>query len=366
MDNTTVSNTAVFMDCARKLDGRVLRLNWSATDMRGGLNLDKDFIKDKTILNRCWDYVTTYLGDKIPSPKILVDESDKDLRGDDEFIRRLMMDTIPEYIDLFIGSEGIWDLSFENALILYNKLKRVPDKIGIANGFKYALLYKQIKTDFTVLLRSANKGLVSPIYDLNPTFFTWRRTPQITRKFAMYATRPEGYNCYYFEKQFLYQIVFLYLCGEAFKDAMVRMDNCTAGILYPYMNKQTEDVIFSQVLSGRTGGMESNKFSKCLETLEKKMFENYGSDLYTVMNMEVKPHMIEIIGSCIKATLDEIKRYRPDAEYLDAFVYHLAPNRFALAVREDIKIEEILPESYTNFKKVVKPLFMDVANGLYL
>lgn len=353
----TENNTSLFMSCARKLEGNTLRLNVDTYSQKGGLNINKDFLRDKKILNLCWDYVVTYLGNIVDSPAQL---------EDDRFMRDLVLKVAGLDKNLFLNSDGTFELGFENALILYHKYKRNANVMTNArNGLRYALLYRELKQEFESLYKASSKGVIAPIYELNSQFFTWRRAPEITRKYSLYATQPAGYKCYYYEKNNLAQTVFLYVCGKTLKEASVITDAKTCGILFPFLPIDIEEKLMPYILAGRVGNYEG-EYKKKLQAFEGSMFDKYESELYTVYNMKIKPHMIEMMGAFMDVVLTEVKQYHPEFEYLDTFIYHVSPQRFGIAVKDCYNIEDVLPESHKLFKPVTKPLFTDIAEGLYL
>lgn len=347
--------TSVFMSCARKLDGDIIGINVDENTNRGGLNVNKGFLRDNHIIDRCLDLARTYLG------KDVIDNM-----FDDRYIRSFIIDTFGSDRDLFVGSDGRFNLGIENTLLLYYKLKmKRPDLVNTLVGLRALITARVLKKEFESLFKATNKGVIAPIYRLNSQFFGWQRAQEILRKYTLYLTKPEGYTCYYYERPNLAQITFLCACGKSLQEATTYVDNMHSGLFYDFLSKDTEELLMPAILSGKTG-MLNSKYTDKLNTFESNLFDKYDSELYTVYNILVKPNMIELTGNCIDTILKEIKESNPELSNWDAFVYHLSPQRFGLAIKNDVHIEDVLPKSHMLFKKVVKPLYTDILKGLYL
>ena len=350
-----VDYTQVFMNCARKLDGSTIGLNIQEDTLKGGLNINRDFLKDKKILNSCLAVASTYLDESI-------------IKGvnNDRYMRSLLLDNFPQDKELFIGSDGEFHLGLENINLLYYKYKnKAWEHTNDITALRFLYAYRVLKQEFESLYKASSRGIIAPIFKLNPQFFGWTRAQEITRKYSLYATIPEGYNCYYFERPNLAQIVFLYICGRDLKDAIKYMNSVDRGIFYNFLPKDVEECMMPAILSGKTGGINTVWKDKLVK-FEDNLLDKYDSEMYTVYNVLVKPHMIEIIGGCIDAVLKEIAVSKPELNTMDAFVYHVAPQRFGLAIKDGIHIEDILPHSYKLFKRVYKPIYTDMSLCKYM
>lgn len=327
------------------------------------LPLNKDFIRNFDLKSKCASYARKYLDldvDKLVNDKFEFD--DKELRL---YIRNKLGIKI---LDMLRDSEGelIIDLPHMLVALAYERDQEPKsfEAINTLIGLTYLVLGAELSAEWDLLIKSSTRGIIQPNFECSANYFSWKRCPFVLRKYAMYLTKPEGYDVYYYEKPYIAQIAYLISTGLSMEEATDYMHRAKAGLFFNFLAKDKENSIVQEILMDKfysCNGVFANAYKERHEELESK----FGDvSVYNVFNSDVRPHMVEMMGFILKGVLDTLAENGvPQSE---AFVYHISPYRIGVAVKEGTDLATVLPELHEFMKPVPVPDLLSLMSGVYL
>lgn len=354
MTQVTDMNSRLYINTFINYAQRIKNLN---------LPLNKDFIRNFDLPQKCYDYAKKYLDTSIDN--LINDKYEIDDREIRTFIREKLGTKI---LDVLRTSEGAVKLDIEHMLVALAYEKSRPNRsfesTNIIIGLSYLILAHQCMQEWNMLIKSSTRGIIQPNFDCSVNYFTWKRCPYVLRKYAMFLTKPEGYNVYYFEKPNIAQIAYLISVGMSREEANEYMKTTDKGLFFNYLQKDKENLILQEILKDEFYSC-NGVFTANYKEEHAKIEARFNSiSVYNVFNMNVRPHMIEMIGFVLKGILDELDKN--EYSQSDAYVYHLSHYRIGVAVREGIELSEVLPSLYEFMKPVPTPDLYSLVSGAYL
>jgi len=316
------------------------------------LYFDKVFLKTFDVMEECLFFARQYLGKDV---LFLQDEAGFRLYISDMFGSEKLRD--------FENAFGDFVSDYEHGLLFYYNLQAEQHpKLDVALGLLYYLLGVQLQKEFGAIAKLTQKNLISPIFELHPQFFRWKRCNYVLRKYMLPMGHMDGYNSFYFEKAHLAQILYLVHHGMSFVDAESHVKSMEGGLLLSNLPPSLENALMPYILS--CGFHERSLTGYYGPTLVKDMTDlskSYNlSEVYNVFNMAVKPRLIEHTGRVLGLVLQE---FESSGQYTfsDFMIHHITPNRIGVRVREGLELKDILPNLHVYFKPV-EPL--DLKNVL--
>lgn len=344
---------------------------------RNGIYFNKEAAQDARFMEFCFSTAKNMLPDdsEIIPPNIMEARAYiKEVLGNDTrflenrlSIRKYVKDVFGGDISYLLNEDGDVMFDLEHMLLLYYKYEAAGEtKLSIiALALVYYVAAEQITRELFEITRTSNRGIIKPNFDLNPQTFEWRRCNLIFRKYMLYYTLPQGYKGYYFERPNIAQLAFLCATGKQLKVAEDELRNIEGGLLYPFLPKNTENLLLPEILSGEFTKMQG-RYAQFVEQENLRIAsECGGSDYFHFYNLNVKPIMIELNGMIMDSLLKE-RNANPDLSIADAYIYHVSPFRFGLCIRDDMRLEQVVPSFASFMKPVVKPDIRSMILGLYL
>ena len=326
-----------------------------------GIPFDKSYIKNNTIIDELRSRADAFVNGIVD----ILDEEDglkKYISGS----KNLKIEYRKYLVDNFV-----YNIDFEHMLVAYKKImiesKDLNEK-NRANALLYYLAAKQFKEDLDEIGKTVIKNKIKPIFELNNQNFRWKRCNKILRKFMLSLSKPEGYNCYYYEKNLLGHIALMVGLGKhdvASAEAILKKKK--KGLLMTHLDLVLEEKLINLLTSGRISfsdnendrlydGEYSNAYISAEINLDSEFNSKGDKEMIKVINVNnviMSPIMIELTGMVMKAMLDEI--YSHGVNKSDCYIYYLSPYCFGLALKNHIDLEDVAPKYYSSLK-LVSPL----------
>jgi len=275
------------------------------------------------------------------------------------------------------------DPTHERMLLVYHKFisstpeqrlkDRVPESttVDTVTGLLYAFAASQIDTEFANIKKASNRSILSPAFDLNPKTYKWKRCPEVTRKYNLFYTKPEGYNVYYYEYPNFATICFLNTLGlsDSMAESTLGSGNC--GMLYNFLPLWIENSMLDEVLGDDTTRMRGDLVDVYKLFLHNfsKIAENLGERKASVFENCVQPIMIEKLGR-VMISVDNLVQRRFLKSEKDFYFYHVSPYRFGVAIKDTVNIEDVLPGFGSgwmeHFYTVTEPKLGELIFGVYV
>ncbi len=293
------------------------------------------------------------------------------------FLRNMLGDL---YLILF-NSEGDLTLSHEHWLLLYHKFKRLTPKdlraLKVSEEadlqFVLGLLMYYGSVDIAAEFEALKKACVSrrivPLFDLTPQSFGWKRCKPILRRYTAYFTKPPGYNAYLFEYPNLATLAYLLHVGLSLSEAEATLRTTKGGLICPHLPVEIESALLYTILGGGVSEI-SGPYKKQYTDDVVNFASKFPHGDHSVFSVYVKPIMIEFVGLAMHNLLSDLKT-RSFLHPLDAYIYHVSPYRFGLAVKDTFNLEDLLTFSsnvdiYRHLKEVEKPCVSSLSAGRWL
>lgn len=331
-----------------------------------GLPLNKKFMENFKVLDTAYEYACKYLEEDV---NLLVNsKKELDLRATRGYIYEKLG---KKTLNVFRTNDGEVKFDIQHCLVALAKEKATNshyERVNTLLGISYLVLGNQLNEEWRRMVKSSKGGKIEPNFDCSQTTFTWKRCPEVLRKYALYLTKPEGYDAYYFEKQNIGQIAYLISTGKSLEEAIEYMQTTETGLFFNFLPKNKENIILSDILTNNFYGC-NGLYTSTLERTNLKLETQYSeTSIYNVYNLNTKPHMIEIMGFVLKGILDEMEGIKAEGviSNSDAYVYHVSPNRIGIAVRSGLNLSEVLPTFCENMKPVQAPDLASLVSGEYL
>lgn len=256
--------------------------------------------------------------------------------------------------DFFQSEKGTIELDIPHSVLFYHYLNSVnPEMARHFLGVLYFIAGHQLEDEWNELEKRCRDKkvypVIKPLFDMNPKYFRWKSCNQVLRRYMVHFAEKEGYRSYYFERRNVNLIVFLMNLGYSFEEAESLADK--GGLFYSFLPSVVENTLVEYILSGHMSldlldGWVLEKF----DVNEVIMSLDPNDDREVYYNTVIKPNLIEMTGMVLNTLKQDIARggITPD----DVIVFHLAPSRVGVFLREGLDIREVLPMLGKHFIEV--------------
>lgn len=321
------------------------------------VHFDKEFIKSLNLMDVCLDKAQELLG------------KDFDFLVDDQSFRLYVRDVFGrKKLGLFENAEGEYCLDIEHGLLLYYTLKSEnSDLLNVALGLLYFLAGNQLEDELTKLAKLAFRNQITPLFELSPQNFRWRRAPQILRGYMLPFSVPEGYKAYYFEKPYLGHIMYLVNHGMSFEEAEEHVKSMEGGLFFTALPLDVENYLLPFFMQDKFNpSLMDGYYKATFERDYEEITSQYDlQEVYNVYSLMVKPLMIDYMGGVINLIREDLVK-NDEFTNSDLIIYHLSPQRLGILVREWIDVNRLLPTVGKYFKPVKEFSLDDILTGVWL
>jgi hypothetical protein len=351
LQNENKQNINAFLNAAQKIK-------------ESKLDFNKDFIKNNDFPGQCFELASKYLERDITA--FIMGKVGLNTYEIRDFIRNNLG---VKALEPLTDNAGNLRLDMQHALVFVEYVKSVKNitttAVNQAIGIACLITGSQLHEEFQVLLKACSSYTIQPSYTLSPNFFEWKRCPYILRKYSLYLTKPKGYKAYYFEKANCAQLAYLTSLGMSYSDASNYLKGCNTGLFFNYLHTYKENLIIEDIVNDgfcHTNGPYANSYLAEYEKLLATYADNI--ETYNIFNKRIKPLMMSMMGFVIKGILAELAETRLADN--DAYIYHVSPYRVGVAIKENLKLEDLLPTLGGNMKPVSIPDLASLLRGVYL
>ena len=278
-----------------------------------------------------------------------------------QYIREILDDCYSYLQD--INGKVLWDMPhiFIASYALQYKYARFHDSTKVlAAGL--LLNSKDIVPTIAALLKNRGKriklGFNYSTYDCKKCDYS--------KKYMMYLTIPNGYNCYLYEPHNIAQIAFLMTLGMNVNDVGNYIGSNKNGLLIGSIPQSVETSVSDTIFRNRVlklDGFFGNQFlDRYTQAIRNKNFivEGYNPSFYYYES--IIPTMCKLMDSAFyQGYLHDINS-NLDLTEEECFINYITPTCVSVCIRKDLDVNYVLP-SVVNKLSIVNPV-VDFTNVL--
>lgn len=220
---------------------------------------------------------------------------------------------------------------------------------------------EDISKKIVTVLKSRGKGL-----KVGFKFNTYEsKKVDYNKKYMMYLTIPEGYNCYLYEPHNIVQIAFLTVMGMDTNNIGNILNSNSNGLLIGSVPQFVETLVYDSIFRNKMyklDGYFGNNFVSMYNQAIKDKLVGEGYNAPFLYYDRIIPTMCQLMDSAFfKPYLRDIGS-NTDLTDEDCFINYITPSCVSVCVRKDLDVRYVLP-SVANKLSIVNPE-MDFTNIL--
>lgn len=186
------------------------------------------------------------------------------------------------------------------------------------------------------------------------------------KKYMMYLTIPQGYNCYIYEPLNITQIAFLMTLGVGATDIGNYIGSNKNGLIIGSIPQSAETMVCDTIFRNKVAkydGFFGNQFLEMYtQAIRSKNFSSEGYNAPFYYYESIIPTMCKLMDNAFyQGFLHDISS-NIDLTEQECFINYITPTCVSVCIRKDLDVNYILP-SVANKLSIVNPV-MDFTNVL--
>lgn len=271
-------------------------------------------------------------------------------------------------LSFFEDIHGELILDIEHALLFFYWLKsQNHQQLQYALGIVYFIAGHQLDDEFSQISKVAPKNKISPLFELSPTLFRWKRCNFVLRKYMLALSKPEGYTAYTYEMENVNQLAYLLSKGIDINEGRNQLENSQGGLFYTYLPRDVENMLMPSILGGEFAFpcMDGYYTQTLISDFKEISSDVAVSQVYNVYTQYVKPILVDIMGRMLIGITDELHNNQV-VSISEVGFYHISPSRLGLKVADGINLASVLPNLHPYFTEVKPFSHFDLLLGEHL